>query len=305
MDEEKRSKYIRLLSILIVILLAILLILTFSDHKNLPNWQKIINAFINQTPEQTDIDTVRFLNVGQGDSILISSNGYHAMVDFGNESSYGSELYNKLEDYGIKELDCVFITHYDTDHVGGAAKVIDALPVYYGLVPELADRGNDKFSDLQYSFEANKTELQIARVGTVVNIGDFEITVIGYYPNESDDNDRSLVLMAKIHDKKFLLTGDAGHITEEKLLADGINVDCDVIKAAHHGSRNSSSKEFVSAASPEYAIISAGASNQYGHPHEEVLEIFKEAGAKIYRTDRNGDITFDITDGKISVKTEF
>ena len=189
--------------------------------------------------------------------------------------------------------------------MGGAAKVVDAFPVYYALVPELSDRGKNQFSDLQYSFEANKTEMQIARVGTVVNIGDFEITVIAYNPGESDDNDKSVVLMAKIHGKKFLFTGDAGHVVEENLLNDGINVDCDVLKAAHHGSRNSTSAEFVKAASPEYAVISAGASNQYGHPHDEVIDILEAEKVKIYRTDRRGDVTFDVTNGEITVKTEF
>lgn len=305
MEEEKRSKYIRLLSILLVVLIAILLILTFSNHKNLPNWQKIINAVSGAQPEATETDFVKFINVGQGDSILLSSNGYTALIDFGNATSYGSELVETLEDYGVKELDCVFISHYDTDHVGGAAKVVDAFPVYYALVPELSDRGKNQFSDLQYSFEANKTEMQIARVGTVVNIGDFEITVIAYNPGESDDNDKSVVLMAKIHGKKFLFTGDAGHVVEENLLNDGINVDCDVLKAAHHGSRNSTSAEFVKAASPEYAVISAGASNQYGHPHDEVIDILEAEKVKIYRTDRRGDVTFDVTDGNITVKTEF
>ena len=305
MEEEKRSKYVRLLSILLVVLIAILLILTFSNHKNLPNWQKIINAVSGAQPEATETDFVKFINVGQGDSILLSSNGYTALIDFGNATSYGSELVEALEDYGVKELDCVFISHYDTDHVGGAAKVVDAFPVYYALVPELSDRGKNQFSDLQYSFEANKTEMQIARVGTVVNIGDFEITVIAYNPGESDDNDKSVVLMAKIHGKKFLFTGDAGHVVEENLLNDGINVDCDVLKAAHHGSRNSTSAEFVKAASPEYAVISAGASNQYGHPHDEVIDILEAEKVKIYRTDRRGDVTFDVTNGEITIKTEF
>ena len=305
MEEEKRSKYVRLLSILLVVLIAILLILTFSNHKNLPNWQKIINAVSGAQPEATETDFVKFINVGQGDSILLSSNGYTALIDFGNATSYGSELVEALEDYGVKELDCVFISHYDTDHVGGAAKVVDAFPVYYALVPELSDRGKNQFSDLQYSFEANKTEMQIARVGTVVNIGDFEITVIAYNPGESDDNDKSVVLMAEIHGKKFLFTGDAGHVVEENLLNDGINVDCDVLKAAHHGSRNSTSAEFVKAASPEYAVISAGASNQYGHPHDEVIDILEAEKVKIYRTDRRGDVTFDVTNGEITVKTEF
>lgn len=304
-NKEKKDKYVRLLLILLATLTAILMLLTFSDHKHLPNWNKILNALFSSEPAPTETDFVRFIDVGQGDSILISSNGYNALLDFGNATTYGSELYDTLEGYGIKELDCVFISHYDSDHVGGAAKIVDGFPVYYAVVPELNDRGKQQYSDLQYSFEANGTEIQVARLGMAVNIGDFEITVIGYYPGETEDNDRSLVLMAKIHGKKFLFTGDAGFAVEKHLMADGINLDCDVLKAAHHGSRNSTSEEFVKAASPEYAVISAGVSNQYGHPHEEVIEILEAAGAKLYRTDRQGDITFDVTDGSIKAETQF
>lgn len=302
---DKRKKYVRLLATLIVILSAILVILTFSNHRYLPNWSKIIGAFSKSDKSVSQEDFVRFINVGQGDSILISSNGYNALVDFGNSSDYGSDLLDCLEGYGIKELDCIFVSHYDSDHVGGGAMVLDAMKVHYAVLPEQNDREENDFDDFQYALENNKTQVHIAQVGSLINIGDFDITILGYYRGEQDSNDRSIILMAEIFGKKFLLTGDAGQVVEKQLLKDGINVDCNVFKAAHHGSRGSSSKEFVSAASPDYAVISCGASNQYGHPHDETLKILADCGAKIYRTDRSGDITFKVTDGKIKVNTEY
>lgn len=287
-----------------VVLVALIIVITFSDNSVIPNWQGIYNILTGKTIATED-DMVKFIDVGQGDSILISSQGYNCLVDFGNESSYGQELLGDLKDCGVNELDCVILTHYDTDHAGGAARVITGIKTHYALMPEQHDRSETVFNDLQYALEESGTKVSFAKAGTVVNIGNFEITVLAYGANEEDENDRSIVLMVKNGDKKFLLTGDAGAGVEKTMLDDRINVDCDVYKAAHHGSRNSNSKEFVEAASPTYAVYSVGASNQYGHPHEEVTEILENAGAKIYTTAKHGDVTFYIKDGELSVETDY
>ena len=304
MASSAKKLYVKLLFLVVACLCALLLIITFADDNSvIPSWKDIGNLF--EEEQTTEEDFVRFINVGQGDSILISSNGYNALLDFGNKSDYGSELLKKLRSYGVKELDCVLLSHYDNDHIGGAAKVINSISTHYALIPECSDREQNEFSDFQYALESSETKVTVAQVGTVVNIGDFELTVIGYYRDEKNNNDSSLVIMAKIGDKKFLFTGDAGEDIEKRLIADGLLLDCDVYKVAHHGSRNSNSAEFISAASPEYAVISCGAGNQYGHPHVEVIENLESVGAEIYRTDRSGDITFFIEDGKIIPKTEY
>ncbi len=303
MDNAKITKYKRLLAICIAALVLFVALFCFSDYRDFPSLKYFVaQSRIDIDPEE---DFVRFIDVGQGDSILISSNGYHALIDFGNQSDFGNELLDSLRSYGVTELDCVIISHYDTDHVGGAAKIIGALEVYHALLPEQYDRGESSFDDLQYALENNETKVYPAKVGTVVNIGEFEITLLNYNRDADNENDKSLVLMAEIEGRKFLFTGDAGVEIEKQLLNDNINVDCDVFKAAHHGSRNSNSKEFITAASPSFGVISVGASNQYGHPHEEVLSNLTEVGAKVYRTDRSGDITFKIEDGNIKVETEY
>ncbi len=305
MEKPTKITYIKLLAVCVAALVAIITLISFSDYKDIPSWSEMYENLFGGEETPTEEDYVKFIDVGQGDSILISSNGYNALVDFGNQSDYGSELLNSLESYGIKELDCIVVSHYDVDHVGGAAKVVEAIEVHYALLPEQNDRGDETFDDFQYALENNGTKVSMAKIGAVINIGDFQITVLAYNRDAENSNDRSIVLMAELDQKKFLLTGDAGAEIEQQLISDGINVDCDVFKAAHHGSRNSNCEEFVKAASPEYAIISAGRSNQYGHPHEEVLSVLEKCGAKIYRTDRSGDITFYIENGSISVETEY
>ncbi len=304
MEQKSKGFYIRLLVLCVTTLLFLIVFITFNDNSDIPSWKDMYHAIFGEDEPDTESDYVRFIDVGQGDSILITSNGRHALVDFGNQSDFGSELLDSLEEYGVKELDCVILSHYDKDHAGGAAKVLRGVKTHYALLPEQNDRTDDDFDDLLYSLESREVEVTFAKAGTVVNIGDCEITVLCYGREEKNSNDQSVVLMADLNGVKTLLTGDAGADIERKMLEDKINVDCDIFKAAHHGSRNSNCKEFVEAASPKYGVISAGA-NQYGHPHDEVLQIIKDAGAKIYRTDRSGDIEFNITDGNIKVKTEY
>lgn len=305
MDSKKPNYIFRLLIICVTCLALLMMLITFADNRYIPTWTDIGRAIFGDETKASDEDTVRFIDVGQGDSILISSNGYNALIDFGDESDHGSELLDALRSYKIERLDCIILSHYDMDHVGGAPKILKALDVEYALLPELSDKEANDFDDFQYALENSGAEVSIARVGTLVNIGDFDITVIGHYADESDSNDRSVVLMAKCGGKKFLLTGDAGADIENRLMEEGINLDCDVYKAAHHGSRNSNTLDFIKAASPEYGVISCSSSNQYGHPHTEVLTNLETVGAKIYRTDRSGDITFKIESGEIIPSTEY
>lgn len=305
MKRHSRSYYLRLLIACALCLLAMITAITFAESFNIPGWSDIFSVISGEKIEQTDEDFVRFLDVGQGDSILISSNGYNALIDFGNQSDFGSELLNSLKSYGVKRLDCVMLSHYDTDHVGGGSKIVGAIETKYALLPELDDRSDNSFNNFQYALENSKTEIFPAKLGTVINIGDFEITVLAYNRDAENSNDKSVVLMAEISGKKFLFTGDAGVAVEEQMLSDKINVDCDVYKAAHHGSRNSNCRKFIEAASPEYAVFSVGASNSYGHPHMEVTENLEGVGAKIYRTDKSGDITFRVENGNITVETQY
>lgn len=305
MDSKKPNYIFRLLIICVTCLALLMMLITFADNRYIPTWTDIGRAVFGDETKASDEDTVRFIDVGQGDSILISSNGYNALIDFGDESDHGSELLDALRSYKIERLDCIILSHYDMDHVGGAPKILKTLDVEYALLPELSDKEANDFDDFQYALENSGAEVSIARVGTLVNIGDFDITVIGHYSDESDSNDRSVVLMAECGGKKFLLTGDAGANIENKLMEEGINLDCDVYKAAHHGSRNSNTLDFIKAASPEYGVISCSSSNQYGHPHTEVLTNLETVGAKIYRTDRSGDITFKIESGEIIPSTEY
>lgn len=304
MKRHSRSFYLRLLVAALICLVALLTAITFADTFKIPGWSEIFDAVSGKEIEQPEEDFVRFMDLGQGDSILISSNGYNALIDFGNQSDFGTELLDDLKALGVNRLDCVILSHYDTDHVGGGSKIIGAIETKYAVLPEQNDRSDNNYDDFGYALEESKAEIHTAKPGLVINVGDFEITVLAYNRDAKNSNDKSVVVMAKIGGKKFLFTGDAGAEIEAQMLADNINVDCDVYKAAHHGSRNSNTEAFVKAASPKFAVLSVGSSNAYGHPHTEVMDILTDVGAEIYRTDRMGDITFKIENGEIVVETE-
>jgi competence protein ComEC len=135
-------------------------------------------------------------------------------------------------------------------------------------------------------------------------IGEFEITVLATFGTMELENNRSIITMAEIDGKKFLLAGDIESGAEKYLLKENLNLTCDVLKVAHHGSSTSSKMDFLKAVSPEMAVISVGKDNFYGHPHSEVLSALEHIGADIYRTDIDGDVSFFIEDGEIVPKTE-
>ncbi len=303
MTENSREKLIKSILISVIGIVCICLLLTFADGEKIPNWNTIGSCFSKE--EVPDEDFIAFIDVGQGDSILICSGGYSALIDFGTPDSDDHNLVKAIRSYGVDKLDCVIATHYDSDHIGGGPEVLDAFDVDNAVIPEFEDRDTDVYDNFQLALIESGANVHTAKVGTVINIGEFELTVIGYYPSEEDSNDQSIVIMADIDGIKFLMAGDAGEAIEENLIEDRINLDCDVFKASHHGSRNSNSQDFVEAMSPEYAVISAGKGNSYGHPHDEVLDILENEGADIYRTDRSGNITFYVEDGKITVDTEY
>ncbi len=278
------------------LLLVVIVVISFFFFEGAVNRAKLLNS---------GDDFVRFIDVGQGDCVLIYSNGHAAMIDFGDNVDDGYGLLGDLRKYGIRELDCMIVTHYDSDHIGGADTVLSELKVKNLILPERRDDESTALSELDRAVIRRSPATYPATVGTVINIGEFELTIVAYYSDEESSNSRSIVVMAKIGDKKFLFTGDADKKVEERMMEDGLLLDCDVFKAAHHGSRYSNTLEFLNYITPDYTVISCGRNNSYGHPNGEVLENLREVDSEVYRTDINGDVTFYVDDGKLTFVTEY
>lgn len=250
-------------------------------------------------------DFVRFIDVGQGDSILIYSNGYSALIDTGTSDS-ANEICSMLDECNIKDIDVVILSHLHDDHTGGIKQISEIHKIKNIILPEISIE-SDTLTDAQ--FVINKVRqtgggIYNAVSGMNFSIGEFEITVLASFGEMKDENNRSVIVAAEIEERKFLFTGDAETKTETALLNEGLNLKCDVLKAGHHGSNTSSSEEFLKAVSPRFVAISVGRENSYGHPHNTILSAYEKIKAEVYRTDYDGDITFSIEDGNLKVKTE-
>lgn len=248
---------------------------------------------------------VQMIDVGQGDSILLYSGGHAALIDTGIKS-YFSNVEKALKLKGIDTLDMLLITHNHTDHMGGIVELTNKFAVKMLIIPDLqkTDERTDRMKQAIQSVKASGGECITAEKGTTVSVGEFDIAVIGAYYNEKDENDRSIVTMAKIGKWKFLFTGDAQEPVEKQLMADNISLKCDVLKIGHHGSMYGTSEEFLSATAPSFAMISCGKGNRYSHPHDVVLLRLKEAGVRYFRTDTNGSVTFTVNEKEIEVTTD-
>lgn len=250
-------------------------------------------------------DFVKIMDVGQADAALIYSNGCSAVIDAGLTSS-ADDISADLKGADIKDIDALLITHLHMDHAGALAKIAMSFPIDNLIIPnrDSSAEAMPTVNEAEKRVVAEKGKVFTATEGMNFNIGEFEVTLLAYFPDATKENDRSIITMAKIGNRKFLFTGDAEKATEADVLAEKLNIDCDVLKVGHHGSNSSSTAAFLKAASPKYAAISVGKDNMYSHPSNKTIVALKNCGAEVYRTDKNGDISFYVENGNIRVETE-
>ena len=269
------------------------------------NWSGLFaNSFNDQDSNGYSDDFVKFIDVGQGDSTLICSNGYSAIIDTGISDS-ASDICSVLDDCGIDTLDVMILTHLDNDHIGGAKRIIEIYSPKNLILPEISVESEGLATahlviGMVTDYGGN---IYTATAGMNFEIGDFKATVLAHFSEQDKENNRSIVMMAEIDRKRFLLTGDIEKKAEYELLKEGLDLRCDVLKVAHHGSDSSTTEDFIKAIKPNYAVISVGEDNLYNLPDNKVLSNLQYYGAKIFRTDKNSDITFFVNDGEITVKT--
>ena len=249
------------------------------------------------TPPATDRTgtlSVHFIDVGQADCALLESDGQYILIDGGNVAD-GEHVVDYLLNAGVEELAAVFCSHAHEDHVGGLAAVLEAIPTKAVYAPTRTYSSNcfDKFL---YYADQQRLTVQIPSPGDTMTFGSAAVTVLGPLKSYADTNDTSLVLMVRFGDNRFLFTGDMELAAETDLLDAGTDVKTDVLKVGHHGSYTSTGYRFLYMADPDYAVISVGADNDYGHPHEQPLSRLEDAEVAVYRTDLLGTI-IAVSDG--------
>ena len=253
----------------------------------------------------TSVDFVKITDVGQADSILIYSNGYSAVIDTGTEDN-AADILEDLDSARINSIDALIMTHLHTDHAGALPELAKRRQIDNLIIPELEyyAEAASLVKTAKQTVTAKGGNAYTAVQGMNFKIGEFTVTVLAYYDDMQDENNKSVIVMAEIDGIKFLFTGDAESATEKALINDGLNIDCDVLKVGHHGSASSTSKEFLEKTTPQYAAISVGENNIYSHPSDSVVSALQNSGAQILRTDADGDITFYVENGKLRTETE-
>lgn len=239
--------------------------------------------------------TVWFIDVGQGDAILLSQDGCYMLVDAGPDSA-GQALRQFLRERDVTSLDYLALTHPHEDHIGRVPEALAQAPAKTVYLPS-AVHTTVAYEDMLDAVESCGAAVKIARSGQSFSLGQAQVEILGPAEEYEGLNDNSLVLRISFGDTALLLTGDAGVEAEADILAAGYAIRADILKVSHHGSNSSTSRDWLEAVSPEIAVISCGAGNDYGHPHREVLERLEEAGVEIYRTDQSGTIKA-VSDGQ-------
>lgn len=232
---------------------------------------------------------VHYMDVDQGDATLLVCDGETLLIDAG-ENPYGEEVVDYLRSKGVEKLDYVIGTHPHSDHIGGLDTVIknfDCETIF------LTDYTQDTrtYQEVLEAVEDENCELMNPKVGDTYRLGSAEWIFIA--PNREDYesmNDASIGLVIQNGEHRFFFAGDAEREAEPDILENGINIEADVYKVTHHGSRTSSMEELVEAIDPQYAVISCGEENEYGHPHAAPLNLLRSMGVQVFRTDEQGTI---------------
>ena len=239
---------------------------------------------------------VHYINVGQGDSILIQQNNKNMLIDAGPNSAE-TTVVNYLKSKGIKKLDYVIGTHPHEDHIGGLDKVIDHFEIGKIIIPKVP-HNTKTFKDVVTSMEKKKMKITEPKVGDRYELGNARWQILAPINASYDNiNNYSIVTKLQFGDNSFIFSGDAESLSEGEILQKQLDIFGDVLKVGHHGSNTSTSDNFLAKVNPKYAVISCEKGNSYGHPHISTMNKLKNKGIKVYRTDENGTIVA-ISNGK-------
>lgn len=246
--------------------------------------------------------TVHFLDVGQGLSILVQSNGENLVYD-GGDRGESSFVVSYLQQQGVTDIKYLISSHYDEDHVAGlvgcvntfnvenviGADYVQDTKIYQSFIDGVAEKG---------------VEIQHPAVGTEYQFGTGKFTILSPASIGSNDNDNSVAIKLTNGENSFIFTGDAESGSEAAMCSSGIDLSCDVLVPGHHGSATATSNDFLMKAVPEFAVISCGTDNQYGHPDKDTMDKLQSMDIQVYRTDKQGTVIATSTGTEISWNQE-
>lgn len=242
---------------------------------------------------------IHYINVGQGDSILIQINNKNLLIDSGDKNS---KINSYLKSKKIHTLDHVIATHPHEDHIGNMSSVIKKFNIKNFYAPK-ANSNSQSLKKMFLSLNKKNIKITPIQAGKTINLDENLKCFVLAPNNEKYDNlnNYSVVLKIIYKNTSFLFTGDAESLSEEEIIKSGFNIKSDVLKLAHHGSNSSTCDSFLNEVNPKVAIISCGKNNEYGHPNKNTLIKLKGKKITTYRTDLNGTIILE-SDGYQIIK---
>lgn len=246
--------------------------------------------------------TVHFLDVGQGLSILVQSNGENLVYD-GGDRGESSFVVSYLQQQGVTDIKYLISSHYDEDHVAGLVGCVNTFNVENVIGADYVQDTKIYQSFLDGVSEKG-LEIQHPAVGTEYQFGTGKFTILSPASIGSNDNDNSVAIKLTNGENSFIFTGDAESGSEAAMCSSGIDLSCDVLVPGHHGSATATSNDFLMKAVPEFAVISCGTDNQYGHPDKDTMDKLQSMDIQVYRTDKQGTVIATSTGTEISWNQE-
>lgn len=317
---NKNSKFIKML----LIIMSVVFIISGctpnnSDNVNLTNQNEIekqienndnvseVDSVYEEIPEENEIIVngeleVHFIDVGQGDSILIKQGDTNMLIDAG-ERHKGGDVLAYLAKQDVATLDYIIGTHPHSDHIGGLPDVIDALEVKNIILPDKSHT-TQIFEKLLNSISNKGLRITTPNVGDEYLLGEAKFTIISPSGNSySNLNEYSVSIRLEYGENSFVFTGDAEKIAENEMVNSGLDLSADVLKAGHHGSNTSNTDSFLDKVDPDYVVIQVGEGNKYNHPDKDIIEKFERRNIEVYRNDLHGSVVVT-SDGKnIKIKS--
>jgi len=239
-------------------------------------------------PQSSELK-VHFIDVGQGDSILIQSGDHDMLVDAG-ENDQGDTVVTYLHSQGIDKLDYVIGTHPHSDHIGGLDNVINNFSIGKVILPPV-EHTTKTYEDVLDAISSQGLKITKPVVGDSYQLGNASFQIIAPNGNYADDlNNWSIGIKLTNGSNSFVMCGDVENKAEADICTNGIDISADVLKLGHHGSSTSTGDAFLNKVNPKYAVVSCGMGNSYGHPHQETMDKLSARSIQLFRTDEQGTV---------------
>lgn len=298
MNKRTKNKLLKIFLVLIIMLCTYIYEEYFLEEKTNNEVEYRQEKEVVSNPNNL---IIHYVDVGQGDCILIGQNNEYVLIDAGNNED-GELLVDYFKQLGIEKFKYVIGTHAHEDHIGGIDNIINNFELEHFYMPDVITT-TKTFEDVLDALLAKKKAFETPNIGDTFKLNDASFEVLYLGKDKSDLNNTSIVLKLTFKNTTYLFMGDATSKVEKILLDNKANLKSDVLKVGHHGSQYSSTAAFLKQVSPSYAVIQVGENNDYDHPKEITLNKLEKLKTLTYRTDKHDTIILTSDGENISFET--